>query len=172
MWLLPVIFMLHDFEEIIMIKPWFSKNKADFLNRFPAIASRVMKQYESESTSSFALAVAEEFLLLSLLTWLAVEGALYALWTGLLIAFLLHLAVHVLQFMAYRKYVPVIITSLLGIPYGLFALYDLNSLHLLSGPDVAFWTIIAFAIMVINLLFIHRLAARFETWLNMSFGKS
>jgi len=26
-WLLPIVFMIHDFEEIIFFKPWIIKNK-------------------------------------------------------------------------------------------------------------------------------------------------
>jgi hypothetical protein len=34
MWLLPIMYIVHDFEEIIMVKPWAAKNSAlaaDFL---------------------------------------------------------------------------------------------------------------------------------------------
>ena len=155
MWLLPVIFMFHDFEEIILMKPWFAKNSRDLQQRFPLVASRLLPHFESLSTSSFALAV---------------ERELYALWTGVLLVFFFHLIVHLLQFALYRKYVPVITTSLLSIPYCLFALYFLNSHNVMDWSNITRWTIIAAVVAVSNLVFVHWLAARFEKWLNVNFA--
>lgn len=169
MWSLPVIFMLHDFEEIIMMKPWLTRNANELRRRFPVLASRLLPHFECLSTSSFALAVAEEFLLLSMLTFLAVEFELYALWAGILLTFFVHLIAHLVQFALYRKYVPVIFTSLASGPYCLLALYFMNDHHALDWTDVAGWTIIATVIGLINLVFVHRLAARFQIWLNTNF---
>lgn len=33
--LLPILFMVHDFEEIIMFEPWLAKNRAELKRRFP-----------------------------------------------------------------------------------------------------------------------------------------
>jgi hypothetical protein len=40
MWLLPIVFMFHDFEEIIMFKPWMNANYAALEKRLPAPAPR------------------------------------------------------------------------------------------------------------------------------------
>lgn len=172
MWLLPIVFMIHDFEEIIMMKPWAAKNSTEIQRRFPALASHLLPHLERLSTSSFALAVAEEFLLLSVLTYFAVEYELYAIWAGMLLAFFIHLLVHIMQFVLYGKYVPVIVTSLIASVYCIFALYFLNLNDYLVWPAVAMWTIISAAILIVNLVFIHSLAARFEKWLNEHFVKS
>jgi len=87
MWLWPMVFMLHDFEEIIMLKPWITKNASDLQERFSRLASRLLPHFESLSTSSFAFAVAEAFMFLSVLAYLTVEFELYAIGTGLLLAF-------------------------------------------------------------------------------------
>ena len=41
--LFPIIFMIHEFEEIIMIEKWMNKNRSDFDRRFPRIAQRMNK---------------------------------------------------------------------------------------------------------------------------------
>lgn len=169
LWSLPVAFMLHDFEEIIMMKPWLAKNADELQTRFPDLARRLLPHFENLSTSAFALGVAEEFLLLSALTYLAVEFEFYALWAGVLLAFFFHLIAHLVQFALYRRYVPVIVTSLVSAPYCLFALYLLNSHGVLEWPNVALWTIVATVIVAINIVFVHRLAVRFEAWLNTNF---
>jgi len=172
MWLLPIVFMIHDFEEIIMMKPWAAKNSAEIQRRFPALASRVLPQLNRLSTSSFALAVAEEFVLLSALTYFAVEYELYAVWAGVLLAFFIHLLVHIIQFLLYRNYIPVILTTLITSLYCVFALYYMNLYNYLDWPDVAQWTWISGAVLIINLVFVHSLARRFEKWLNKNFFKS
>ena len=63
-WLLPLVFMLHDFEEIIFVEWWVNKNKEVLLKRFP----RVAKMYSGLSTIAFALAVSEEYIILLLIT--------------------------------------------------------------------------------------------------------
>lgn len=172
MWLLPVVFMIHDFEEIIMIKPWAAKNSAEIQRRFPALASRMLPHLERLSTSSLALAVAEEFVLLSAVTYFAVEYELYSVWAGVLLAFFIHLLIHIVQFVIYGKYVPVIVTSLITSVYCVFALYFLHLYNYLVWPDIAKWTMISVVVLIVNLVFVHLMAARFEKWLNEGFAKS
>ena len=172
MWLLPIVFMIHDFEEIIMIKPWTARNSSEIQRRFPSLASRMLPHLERLSTSSLALAVAEEFVLLSAVTYIAVEYDLYSVWAGVLLAFFIHLIVHIIQFLLYGKYIPVIITSLITSLYCTFALYFLNLNNYLVWPDVAKWTMLSVVILIVNLVFVHSLAARFEKWLNKNFFKS
>ncbi|HEX6271090.1 MAG TPA: HXXEE domain-containing protein [Anaerolineales bacterium] len=172
MWLLPIAFMIHDFEEIIMMRPWAAKNSGEIQRRFPALAARMLPQMERLSTSSFALAVAEEFILLSAITYFAVEYELYSVWAGVLLVFFIHLVGHIIQFVLYRKYVPVILTGLIASLYCVFALYFLNLQNYLLWPDVAKWTVISAVVLIMNLVFVHSLARRFEKWLNAGFAKS
>ncbi len=170
MWLLPVVFMLHEFEEIIMLPPWIVKNQPRLNARFPRLAKRVLPHYARLSPSSFSLAVAEEYLLLSALTLIAVEHSLYAFWAGILLGFLLHLIVHIVQFIIYRGYVPAIITSVIGCLYGVLALHALNAGDLLAWRAVLFWTLLFSVVIALNLLCVHALALRFERWLKAKFS--
>ena len=68
--MLPVVFMLHDFEEIIMFKPWLVKNREELKSRFPKFENSLTKRsYFEYSTSAFAVAVMNEFALISLVTF-------------------------------------------------------------------------------------------------------
>ena len=55
LWLFPVIFMLHEMEEIIGFGPWLDKNQS-ILGKYPRIAAA----YKHFSPSGFAMAVLEE----------------------------------------------------------------------------------------------------------------
>ena len=71
--MLPMVFMLHDFEEIIMKKAWQEKN-FDLLNRCFPKAAALMNRHDlfTMSTSAFAFAVCIEFILISAITLVAV----------------------------------------------------------------------------------------------------
>ena len=171
MWLLPIVFMFHDFEEIIMFKPWISANGAALEKRFPRWAPRVLAVHNKISASAFALVVAEQFVILSTLTLLAVELELYPFWTGMMLGFFIHLLIHIGQFIVYRRYVPVILTSLPGGLYCLLALHDLNIQHPLDWGLVAIWALVSLIIISANLALAFKLAMKFEGWLEKNFPK-
>ena len=165
MWLLLVIFMIHDFEEIIMLKPWLDREAGRLQARFPRLAAWMLPHLTRLSTSAFALAVAEEFVLLSVITLVAVEWELYALWAGTALAICVHLAVHGLQFVVYGRYVPALITSVLCAPAGIVLVAYLNAQRPLRWPYVAVMTAVALGVVIANVAVAHALAAGFEGWL-------
>ncbi|MBN2223834.1 MAG: HXXEE domain-containing protein [Deltaproteobacteria bacterium] len=169
MWLLPIVFMIHDFEEVIMFKPWIDKNAGFLKKNFPRLAARMLPDMEGLSTSSFALAVALMFLIVSTATLIAVEFGLYALWAGALIGYFVHLIIHLGQFVVFRRYVPVVITSFVTAPYCVWALVVINNRHPLPAGPTLFWSGAALVVIAGALFFVHALAARFERWLKVSY---
>lgn len=169
MWLLPIVFMIHDFEEIIMFKPWLGANRAILEKRFPKWAARILSGHDKISTSSFAFAVAEEFFILSALTLIAVEFELYPFWAGMMLGFFVHLLAHVGQFAIYRGYIPVILTSLPSGIYCLIALHDLNIHQPLDWNQVTLWTLVFVVIIGANLALALGMAVKFEIWLDKKF---
>ncbi len=114
---LPVVFMLHDFEEIIMFRSWLDRNRHELHRRFPRFEAFLSKRGHFEySTSAFAIGVAHEFILLSAVSLCSIYHEAYEWWFGVFMAYFIHLFVHIAQWIIYRKYVPVIITSLLSLP--------------------------------------------------------
>lgn len=165
LWLLPIVFMLHDLEELIFIKWWLSRNKTTLLTRYPRLAPFVISHLDSLSTQALALVVAEEFLLLSLFTLLAVEYQLYGAFAGFVAVYLLHLALHSFKAILMRQYVPATITAVLTAPYGVYALAQLGERGLIHGSEVLFWGVWAGTFALANLALAHFLARKFERWL-------
>lgn len=116
----PLVFMFHDFEEIIFFKTWLAINKCELAHKFPNISKKFIPHLESISTSSFALAVAEEFILISILSLWAVCNERYELWFGVFVGFSIHILIHIIQWLIYRKYIPCIVTSFLVLPYCIY----------------------------------------------------
>ena len=165
-WLLPIVFMFHDFEEIIFFKGWISKNQQTLSERFPKLSKRFFSRLAHWSVQAFALAVAEEFTLLSLVTVLSVIFESYVLWLGLFMGFFIHLLVHLIQWIVFRRYIPAIFTSVISLIYCIFALNFILENNLFETRDIVIWSFMGFGIVVVNLFFAHKLAVVINKKLN------
>ncbi len=161
-WLFPILFMFHDFEEIIFMQSWISKNRDYLDHRFPALSKKLSAHFDQITTSAFALGVAEEFIIISIITVVSYVTNWYILWTGLLITFALHLVIHCIQALVLRKYVPAIITSIICLPICIYIISNVVKLFPLN--DVILYSVLSFVFMVINLIMIHRAMEVFSKW--------
>ncbi len=157
-WLLPIVFMIHDFEEIIFFKSWINKNREYLTEKFPKISKRFLPRMENLSTSAFALAVAEEFILLSLITVGSVLSDNYLLWLAAFMGFFMHLFVHLVQWIILKRYIPAILTTFFALIYCIYTLYKMIENSIFQTSEIVLWTIIGFGLVIVNLLFAHKLA--------------
>lgn len=158
-WLFPILFMIHDFEEIIFMRAWLGKNKSFLQMRFPRLSKKMLPHFEQLTTSAFALGVAEEFILISIITVVSYLKDWYGLWIGAFIAFALHLVVHCIQVFIVRKYIPVIVTSVICLPVSIYIITQV--VKVMPLYTIIFYSILSFIIMTINLGIIHKGAAWF-----------
>jgi hypothetical protein len=161
-WLLPIVFMFHDFEEIIFFKSWIIKNKITLSEKFPNLSKRFFSRFENLSVQAFSLAVAEEFVLLSAITVLSVIFDCYLLWFGVFMVFFIHLFMHFVQWIVFRKYIPAIYTSVISLIYCFFTLNFILKSNLFKIQEIVIWSFIGFGILGVNLLFAHKLAELFD----------
>lgn len=165
-WLFPILFIFHDFEEIIMVENWQNKNRHKVYKRLPKkLADRVIKQF-SMSTAQFAFAVLIIFLFVSISTIMANQylnqGAFanIYLFTAVTLTFFIHAFTHIGQAIFFRSITPGAITSLIIIlPYSL-VLYKA-----LLVNEVITWKIIIISLpfgflMIPLVLFAHWLGKR------------
>lgn len=123
-WLFPIFFIVHDFEEIIMVEKWLHNNKNKLYKRLPPkLADRIVKQF-SMTTAQFAVAVIIVFLFVSGAT---IAANLY-LYNGLTMnlyffivvssVFFIHAFTHIGQTIFFRSITPGTVTSvIIIIPY-------------------------------------------------------
>ncbi|OPY29384.1 MAG: hypothetical protein A4E28_00878 [Methanocella sp. PtaU1.Bin125] len=164
MWLLPIAFMIHDFEEIIMMRPWYLKNGAYLKARFPRFFNR-MSSTAGLSTPAFSLAVLGEFVILSAATLACVELGAYPAWAAVAVIFLVHNVVHIGSFFIVGRYVPFVITGVITSAYPIYALATLYGGGYLVPQDVMVWLAVALVPAGIGFFIIIRAAARFDRWL-------
>jgi hypothetical protein len=165
--LLPLIFMLHDFEEITMMKSWFAHNQDFLLQKFPRLGRRLVYHIDGLSTASFAFGVGEEFLILSIVTVSALtdKSWLYV-WFGIFLVFTLHLIYHCLTAVVLRRYVVALATSLLFLPICILLIFRFLALYQLNAGLLLIWTIIALIFVLANGAFLHLwLILKFDKWL-------
>lgn len=163
-WLFPILFIFHDFEEIIFVQAWVVKNKRYLCENFPTLSKIFLPHFSNITTSSFAFGVAEEFILISIITVVSYVTNCYLLWVGLFIAFTLHLVIHCFQALIVRKYVPAIITSIICLPICIYIIKIIIKLFPLD--TVILSSIFSFIIMVVNLIFIHKAMDVLSKWLS------
>lgn len=138
-WLFPIVFMLHDFEEVILFEPWLKHNgkalQTRFSSKLPAFLQGRMGRILNQSTAEFSVSVGLIFLLAVLCTLLAVLRGQYVPFYLAASLFFLHGFMHVGQALLLRKYVPALITSLLIVlPYGVLLFSRLLAQGLLTWP--------------------------------------
>jgi len=167
--LLPVVFMIHDFEEIIFMKSWMRKNKNYLINKFPRIGVRIVKLFEPMSILSFIIAVAEEFIVLSLVTYLSIYYNSYYIWLVIFMGFFIHLIVHIIQFLVIRRYIPAIVTSVLAMGYCIYVFLEIVKINLFDYADILICSVSGIIIVGLNLLFAHKLGHLVDKKLNNGF---
>jgi hypothetical protein len=166
---LPLVFMLHDFEEIIMFHPWLEKNRDELERRFPKISNILKGNHYHLSTSAYAVAVLHEFLIIAVITCVSLYFDTYHWWFGAFAAYSLHLVIHIIQWLVYGKYVPVVISSFLTLPYCIYTFSEFLKFTDMSAGQMSLWAVIGLAITAASFYPAFYLASRFENWKNQKY---
>jgi len=161
MWLLPVFFMIHELEEIIILKPWLRRNREELEYRFP-VFKKILTHLDRLTVPAFALVVAEEFVILSVITIIAVEFEFFNLFAGLLGAFFLHMLMHTVQAVMVKRSGPAVPVITVVCLYCLYALIYLYRSGLLVFRDTMIWFLASSVFVVVNLSLAHYAAALYD----------
>lgn len=150
-WLFPVLFIFHDMEEIVGFIPWHHKNYRMLEQKYP----RISKTYKNTSTEGFAFAVYEELIFCIIICIISLLKNQYGIWLGVLVACTLHFNIHIIQAIIIKRYIPALITSIIGVPVGLFLIC--RSMEILNYRIyfVVLYSAIGIICLLINLRFTH-----------------
>lgn len=163
--LLPIIFMIHDFEEIILFRSWIDKNrevlKQHFNKPYRYLHSR---GYTELSTSTFAVGVFHEFLFLSCTTFFGLYFNLPELWFIGFMAYFIHILIHIAQWIIYRRYIPVVATSLLTLPYCIYTFIIFSDSNFLSVQELIIYSVIGFVGMILSIPSAYFFMSKFSHW--------
>ncbi len=159
-WLFPIAFMFHDFEEIILFEPWLKKNADDIKdhikNRVPAFMTKQIGSVMNKSTTEFALPICLIFGITFVSTFLAVQYGAYGFFLLASGSFFLHGFMHIGQAVVLRRFVPSVISSaLIVIPYGLVLYGRLIKEGIVNMSGLLIYFLIAMALTVPFMLAMH-----------------
>lgn len=125
-WSYLIVFMLHNFEEIILIERWFNKTYPTIKGRIPKFLRKEVEPFSSMTAARFALVVGLLFIPVSALIFITVTTDQYFIFLGLNIVLALNIFTHPLQSFLLKSYVPGLWTTLfIIIPYNIIVFYQL-----------------------------------------------
>ncbi|WP_052352788.1 HXXEE domain-containing protein [Neobacillus dielmonensis] len=153
-WMVASIFILHDFEEIITVEGWLSKNKEDVFQIVPKRFHQYINQVLPRSTAGFSVAVLVEYIGIVIVTFLAIFGqgedwTLLGILSVVTILFI-HSFTHIGQFLYFKRYTPGVVTSIiLVIPFSIYFFYYTLSRDFIDWAMIWWSFPIGFVLMLI-----------------------
>lgn len=157
LWLFPVAFMFHDFEEIIFWELWLKKHGDEVKRRVPAFLAKSVGTIVEKTTAQASLPICLIFGLTVLSSFLAAEYGKYGFFLLASGAFFLHGFMHLGQAIALRKYVPAVITSaFIVIPYGLILYWRLIQEEIIGMPGLFIYVLCAVVLTIPLILVMHK----------------
>lgn len=146
-WLFPILFIVHDMEEIIGYGLWLTKNRAFLDEKYPKISNT----YKPYSTEGMAAAVMEELVLCLVVCIITRITGFYGLWFGAFVAYTVHLIVHFGQSIVIRKYIPAVITSIICLPISIWVIASSITLLSYSVSNVIVYSLIGIVVVAGNI---------------------
>ena len=151
-WILPLIFMFHDFEELVFVPYWLKDHN-------PKIHGHVLFGGVNRS-DILAAGIWEEFCMYLLLATVANIMDSPLLVATATLPYLFHLIMHLVFVFNKRTYVPGAITAIIELPIIIVYLYGLTTLTKASLWEWIIVVIIMFVSFISNLKFIHWIMAK------------
>ncbi len=166
-WLLPVIFMLHDFEEIIMVEVWDKRFHERIMEKFPKRRPFGLGPNYAWQTPTLSIAVAIEFVLFSLVSLLSAAYQSYFLWLCAYLGLLLHMVIiHILASVWFKGYVPGVITSAILLVPGIFYLMKAKSILKFDTLTLLLAGVTGIALLAVILPALHAFMGVADRWLD------
>lgn len=134
-WLFPILYLLHDSEEIAVLESWSSANsdRLRVCSDGSPFLALILHRIRQVTTAEFGLTIAGMFGIFYMASYLASQGS-FMLFAGCLGVLFFNALIHVIQALSVRGYVPGLVTALgICLPYALLT-YDA-----LIGSGVLTW---------------------------------
>ena len=157
-WMLPILFILHDFEEMIIMPLWKIRHHQKLATFRKPFFGSVTK------SSAFAVGVLEEFVILLFISGFCQLTHNNLLYLSFVIAYTAHFIIHYIMCLQFRGYVPGVVTVTLELPMVLMIIshYWLYDVSLLS---VVVYLLLAMLIAFTNLKIMHLIMPKIQTHL-------
>lgn len=154
-WMLPILFILHDFEEMIFVPLWKKRHHQKLMTFKKPFFGSVTQG------SAFAVGVLEEFVILLLISGLCQMTHNTLLYLSFVIAYISHFTIHYIMCLRFKGYVPGVVTASLELPIVLMIIFRYwpSDISLLL---VIVYLFIAMAIAYTNLKVMHQIMPKIQ----------
>jgi len=88
----------------------------------------------------------------------------YGIWLGALVTCTIHFVIHIIQTLILKQYIPSLFTSIIGVPFECFLIYESVEILNYSTLSMAIYSVIGITCLLINLRFAHMLMKKFTLW--------
>lgn len=159
-WSLPLLFVIHDAEEVLFLPSWLRRNRGLLVRRVPSAMRRVVLALPDLPRRVFAAMAGEELALLLLVAALASGADLIHPWLALYLAFGVHLLLHVGQCLVVRCWLPVVASSLFCLPFWFWGVAVVRDRILFSLDEWLLCGLAGCVFAAVNLGVMHAVARR------------
>lgn len=148
LWLFPITFLFHDFEELLTVEKWANRHGEQISNSLPPFGRKIFKSSLRMNTFHFAKDMLWVYSMIVIATVLAVFFDFYLLFLAALHLYFLHVFTHLGQAAYLKRYTPGVVTAVFPVlPYSLYAYYRLLADQVVSVSDL-FWGLAIMLVLV------------------------
>lgn len=155
-WLLPILFILHDFEEMIFMPIWkqrHAKKIGSMKNPFFGAVT---------NGQAFSVGVLEELVILVTVALICSLTHSDGLYLAFLVAYTTHFLMHYRMCLSFRGYVPGVVSVTLELPLMLWLITTYWIRGHMTIETFLFFFVPAFALVYVNLLVMHKLMPKIQ----------
>lgn len=134
--LFPSIFMLHEFEEILLFPCFMRRN------------TKLQLQFLADTFTPFRFnaIVCQEFILLLIVLGLSIYFESFDIYITVIIAYIYHVIGHIIQSILLRQYIPGVLSGIITASYCVCRIYDAVSAN--------YW-LLAYSFITLLLIFVN-----------------
>ena len=167
LWLLPVLLMIHEFEEIFMIEVWYEGHKEKINQIWPKKKPFGLDRPGPFLTATISIGICAEYIGIILVCVLCAIFDNYYAWFGISAGFVLNsIFLHGRDFLRFKGYTPGFITSIVLIIPTIVILAQANTLLHYNWIEIVLSTIITnvvFGFVAFKVL--HKSMPTWSAWL-------
>ena len=143
-----VLFMIHEFEEVIWVVPWITKNANN-----PTFAKEMFMLGKASypSSETMALLILEEFVLASFTLLIGIFLKKPEIVAAVTLGHRLHLWSHLCELVRFQTWAPGTKTAILTLPILLIVLHILFNTNPINWLQLCIWTVGILALLLANL---------------------
>lgn len=158
-----VLFMIHEFEEVIWVVPWITKNANN-----PTFAKEMFMLGKASypSSETMALLILEEFVLANFTLLIGIFLKKPEIVAAVTLGHTLHLLLHLSELFRFQTWVPGTITAALTLPILLTVLCIFFKTNPINWLQLSIWTVVILVLLLANLSWLHNQAQNVERWLH------